>query len=169
MKWLKERKLFSFQFYCDIIDTQHCICLKCVTYRFDLYPSWNDYYNKYREHPSSHIDTKLKKAKKCPLWWELLGFILLTFTYNIQQCSLIILINCMILVMLIVLVMWTYLFCNGTSVLFNSLHPFPPFPTLTFGNSRYGLFFYEIVYFLLFSGLHPWYMEVPRLGAESEL
>ena len=75
--------------------------------------SWNDYYGKFSEHPSVHIlgwpkssfgfsiplcrktrmnflanptDATLKKQRKYTffsLWWELSGFTLLTFIYNI--------------------------------------------------------------------------------------
>ena len=52
----------------------------------DLYTKWNDY-NKFSEHPSSYTDKKLKKQKRIhvfPLWWDLLGFTLLTtFMYKI--------------------------------------------------------------------------------------
>ena len=30
-------------------------------------------------------------------------------------------------------------------------------------------YYYYYYYYLVFLGLHPWHMEVPRLGVESEL
>ena len=41
--------------------------------------SWSDYYNKYSEHTSSHIDIKEIEKKFVFLWWDLLGFILNSF------------------------------------------------------------------------------------------
>ena len=46
-----------------------------LAWRFDFYTSQNDFHDKFSEHPSSHIDTKLKKFKNMfALWSELLGF-----------------------------------------------------------------------------------------------
>ena len=52
---------FSFQFYCNIIDLQHWVSLRCTAQWFDLHTQWNDCRSKFREHPSSHIDRKVKK------------------------------------------------------------------------------------------------------------
>ena len=69
---------FSFWFYWGIIDIQYYISLRHTASWFALYTVWSDYHNKFSEHSFYHIDTKLKKWKKCffPLWWELLGFTL---------------------------------------------------------------------------------------------
>ena len=40
---------------------QQCIILMYTAWCFDLHTSWNDYHNTFNEHPSSLIDTKLKK------------------------------------------------------------------------------------------------------------
>ena len=39
-----------FQFYWDIIDIQHCTCLRYKIKLFDLYKSWNDYHINFTEH-----------------------------------------------------------------------------------------------------------------------
>ena len=52
---------FSFQFYCNIIDLQHWVSLRCTAQWFDLHTQWNDCHSKFREHPSSYIDIKEKK------------------------------------------------------------------------------------------------------------
>ena len=36
--------------------------------RFDLHTSWSDCHGNFSEHPSSQVDTKLKKQKKFSLW-----------------------------------------------------------------------------------------------------
>ena len=52
---------FSFQFYCNIIDLEHWVSLRCTAQWFDLHTQWNDCHSKFREHPSSYIDIKEKK------------------------------------------------------------------------------------------------------------
>ena len=53
--------VFFFQFYWDTIDIQHYVSLRYTASWFDLVTSWNDYHNKFNEHPLSHIGTKLQK------------------------------------------------------------------------------------------------------------
>ena len=54
---------FFFQFYWDKTD---------ILYKFKMYSImiqltlWNDYHNKFIEHPSSHMDKKIKEIKKYP-------------------------------------------------------------------------------------------------------
>ena len=43
-----------------------------------------------------------------------------------------------------------------------------PFIPSCVGRDKYSINYYYYYYYY-FSGLHPWHMEVPRLGAESEL
>ena len=67
---------FFFQFSRDTMDLKHCVSLRYTAKWLDLI-----HYEAISEHPSSHIDQKLKQEKKIFLWWELLGFTrLLTFT-----------------------------------------------------------------------------------------
>ena len=51
---------FFFQSHRDVTDQNHCVSLRCTTSQFDLHTSGND---KFNEHPSSHIDTKLKETE----------------------------------------------------------------------------------------------------------
>ena len=39
--------------------SSNSISLRCTPWWFDLYTSWNDYYNRFSEHPLFHIDTTL--------------------------------------------------------------------------------------------------------------
>ena len=61
-------------------------------------------------------------------------------------------------------------FHSSIAILFYAVHLFFPVPLY-----KYSFFFYYFYYFFLFLflsffflGLHPWRMEVPRLGVESE-
>ena len=70
---------FSFQFYQDIIDIQHCISLGCTAEWFDLHTSWS----KFSEYSSFQIDIRLKKEKKFFSCDKNSGFTLLTpLLYN---------------------------------------------------------------------------------------
>ena len=57
VKWILSF-LFS-QFYWDISDIQHCENLRCTGWWLDLHILWNDYHNKFSEHPPSYVDKKL--------------------------------------------------------------------------------------------------------------
>ena len=83
-----------------------------------------------------HIDTKLKKFFS--LWWELLGFTLLTaFIYNIQYCNSIIL-----------YITSQYLFITGSLYILTTLIQFC-FTTLSAsGNHNSDILFYK--YFLIY-------------------
>ena len=88
MQTVRIFSFFSFQFYWDVIATQHCLSLRCREYWFYWYPSWNDFHNKFSEHPSSHMHTKLKKEKKYfSLRWKLLGFIARIFSNSSPVAS----------------------------------------------------------------------------------
>ena len=45
----------------DWATEQQLWSLRCGAWWIDLCTSWNDYHNKFSEHPSSHIDIKSKK------------------------------------------------------------------------------------------------------------
>ena len=53
--------IFFFQCYSNVTDTQPYIHLPYSASWFNLNSSWNDDHNKFSDHPSSHVDTKLKK------------------------------------------------------------------------------------------------------------
>ena len=130
--WASSIYSFFFHFYWDIIDMQHCITIPC-TERFDLHALWNDDHNTLSEYPSSHADMKLKKWKKCFfLWWEFLGFTLLTaFIHNIEQC----------LSHPSCCTPTTYLSYDCRFLLLHHLHPIHISPTLASGNTNLNLFF----------------------------
>ena len=52
---------FFLQCYGDVSDMQHCIHSPYSASWFNLHSSWNGDPNKFSDHPSSHIDTQLKK------------------------------------------------------------------------------------------------------------
>ena len=55
---------FFFHFFLkDTIDLEHCVNLRYTTLWFDLHTLWGNDHSKFMKHPSSHIDTKLKKQK----------------------------------------------------------------------------------------------------------
>ena len=59
-----------------LIDTQHCISLKCLAQWFGLHTSWNYNHSKFSEHPSSQTDTKSCDENT----WDLLPWQLLYLT-----------------------------------------------------------------------------------------